>query len=143
MIKAKELKCPNCKHKESLESLNTREDSKMFFCDLKLKYDINREIVKNYKRDLEERNGIIKILENLSFDEKKEVLRIVDQSMINSANNVLANDDPPGKPLKRLPTKHKSEVQAKAVQMGRQLFIKIQVDELIKRRRRKDINVIK
>ena len=53
MIKAKELKCPNCKHKESLESLNIREDSKMFFCDLKLKYDINREIVKNYRRDLD------------------------------------------------------------------------------------------
>ena len=96
-----------------------------------------------YYRAQEERNDIIKILENLSFDEKKEVLRIVDQSMINSANNVLANDDPPGKPLKKLPTKHKSEVQAKAVQMGRQLFIKIQVDELIKRRRRKNINVIK
>ena len=54
-----------------------------------------------YYRAQEERNGIIKILENLSFDEKKEVLRIVDQSMINSANNVLANDDPPGKPLKK------------------------------------------
>ena len=63
--------------------------------------------------------------------------------MINSANNVLANDDPPGKPLKRLPTKHKSEVQAKAVQMCRMLFIKIQVDELIKRRRRTNIKVIK
>ena len=75
-----------------------------------------------YYRAQEERDDIIKILENLSFDEKKEVLRIVDQSMINSANNVLANDDPPGKPLTRLPTKHKSEVQAKAVQMGRQLL---------------------
>ena len=62
-----------------------------------------------YYRAQEERNGIIKILENLSFDEKKEVLRIVDQSMINSANNVLANDDPPGKPLTRLPNKFKSE----------------------------------
>ena len=96
-----------------------------------------------YYRAQEERNGIIKILENLSFDEKKEVLRIVDQSMINSANNVLANDDPPGKPLKRLPTKHKSEVQAKAIQMGRKLFVKIQVDELIKRRRKNNIKVVK
>ena len=96
-----------------------------------------------YYRAQEERNSIIKILENLSFDEKKEVLRIVDQSMINSANNVLANDDPPGKPLKRLPTKYKSEVQAKAVQMGRKLFIKIQVDELIKRRRKNNIKIIK
>ena len=48
-----------------------------------------------YIRAHEIRNSIIKILENLSFDEKKEVLRIVDQSMINSTNNVLANDDPP------------------------------------------------
>ena len=96
-----------------------------------------------YYRAQEERNDIIKILENLSFDEKKEVLRIVDQSMINSANNVLANDDPPGKPLTRLPNKFKSEVQAKAVQMGRQLFIKIQVDELIKRRRKNNIKIIK
>ena len=78
-----------------------------------------------------------------TFDEKKEVLRIVDQSMVNSANNVLANDDPPGKPLKRLPTKHKSEVQAKAVQMGRKLFIKIQVDELIKTKRKNNIKIIK
>ena len=96
-----------------------------------------------YYRSQEERNGIIKILENLTFDEKKEVLRIVDQSMINSANNVLANDDPPGKPITRLPTKHKSEVQAKAVQMGRKHLIKFQVDELIKRRRQKNIKVIK
>ena len=96
-----------------------------------------------YYRAQEERNGIIKILENLTFNEKKEVLRIVDQSMINSANNVLANDDPPSKPITRLPTKHKSEVQAKAIQMGRKLFIKIQVDELIKRKRKNNIRIIK
>ena len=74
---------------------------------------------------------------------KKEVLRIVDQSMINSTNNVLANDDTPGKLIKRLPTKFKSEVQAKAVQMGRKLFIRIQVNELFKKRRRDNIKVIK
>ena len=96
-----------------------------------------------YYRAQDERNCIIKILENLSFEEKKEVLRIVDQSMINSANNVLANNDPPGKPITRLPTKHKSEVQAKAVQMGRKLLIKFQVDELIKRRRKNNIKIIK
>ena len=96
-----------------------------------------------YFRAHEIRNSIIKILENLSFGEKKEVLRIVDQSMINSTNNVLANDDPPGKLIKRLPTKFKSEVQAKAVQMGRKLFIRIQVNELFKKRRRDNIKVIK
>ena len=96
-----------------------------------------------YFRAQEERNGIIKILENLSFDEKKEVLRIVDQDMINSTNNVLANDDPPGKPFTKLPTKFRSEVQARAVQMGRKLFIKFQVDELIKRRRKNNIKIVK
>ena len=96
-----------------------------------------------YFRAQEERNGIIKILENLSFDEKKEVLRIVDHDMINSTNNVLANDDPPGKPLTKLPTKFRSEVQAKAVQMGRKLFIRFQVDELIKRRRKNNIKIVK
>jgi len=96
-----------------------------------------------YFRAQEERNGIIKILENLSFDEKKEVLRIVDQDMINSTNKVLANDNPPGKLLTKLPTKFRSEVQARAVQMGRKLFIRVQVDELIKRRRKSNIKIIK
>ena len=96
-----------------------------------------------YFRAQEERNSIIKILENLSFDEKKEVLRIVDQDMINSTNKVLANDNPPGKLLTKLPTKFRSEVQARAVQMGRKLFIRVQVDKLIKRRRKNNIKIVK
>ena len=96
-----------------------------------------------YFRAQEERNGIIKILEDLSFDEKKEVLRIVDQDMINSTNKVLANDNPPGKLLTKLPTKFRSEVQARAVQMGRKLFIRVQVDKLIKRRRKNNIKIVK
>ena len=99
--------------------------------------------VHKFFRAHEIRNSIIKILENLSFDEKKEVLRIVDQIMINSTNNVLANDDPPSKPLTKLPNKFKSEVQAKAVQMGRKLFIKFQVDELFKRKRKDNIKIVK
>ena len=96
-----------------------------------------------YIRAHEIRNSIINILENLSFDEKKEVLRIVDQNIINSTNNVLANDDPPGKPLTKLPTKFRSEVQAKAVQLGRTLFVRVEVDELFKRKRKDNIRVIK
>ena len=96
-----------------------------------------------YIRIKEERNSIIKILENLTFDEKKQVLRKVDQSMINSANKVLANDNPPGELLKKLPTKFRSEVQAKAVQSGRTLFVGVEVDELFKKRRRDNIKIIK
>ena len=47
-----------------------------------------------YFRIKEERNFIIKILENLTFDEKKQVLRKVDQTVINSANKVLAKVSP-------------------------------------------------
>ena len=96
-----------------------------------------------YIRIKEERNSIIKILENLTFDEKKQVLRKVDQSMINSANKVLANDNPPGELLTKLPTKFRSEVQAKAVQLGRTLFVRAEVDELIKRKRIATIHIVR
>jgi len=96
-----------------------------------------------YIRIKEERDSLIKILENLTFEEKKQVLRKVDQSMINSANKVLANDNPPGEFLTKLPTKFKSEVQAKAVQLGRTLFVRAEVDELIKKRRKDNIKVVK
>ena len=99
--------------------------------------------MKQYIRIKEERNSLIKILENLTFEEKKQVLRKVDQSMVNSANKVLANDNPPGEFLTKLPTKFKSEVQAKAVQLGRTLFVRAEVDELIKKRRKDNIKVVK
>ena len=99
--------------------------------------------MKNYFRIKEERNSIIKILENLTFDEKKQVLRKVDQSMINSANKVLANENPPGELLTKLPTKFRSEVHAKAVQLGRTLFVRAEVDELIKRKRIATIHIVR
>ena len=91
----------------------------------------------------EERDSLIKIIENLTFEEKKLVLRKVDQSMVNSANKVLANDNPPGEFLTKLPNKFKSEVQAKAIQLGRNLMVKFEIDELFKRKRKDNIKVIK
>ena len=96
-----------------------------------------------YIRAQEERNSIIKILENLTFEEKKQILRKVDQSMINSTNKVLANDNPPGEYLTKLPTKFRSEVQAKAVQLGRNLMVKFEIDELFKRKRKDNIKIVK
>ena len=99
--------------------------------------------MKQYIRIKEERNSLIKILENLTFEEKKQVLRKVDQSMVNSANKVLTNDNPPSELLTKLPTKFNSEVQAKAVQLGRTLFVRAEVDELIKKRRKDNIKIVK
>ena len=96
-----------------------------------------------YFRIKEERDSLIKVLENLTFEEKKQVLRKVDQSMVNSANKVLANDNPPGELLTKLPTKFRSEVQAKAVQLGRALLVRAEVDELFKRKRKDNIKIVK
>ena len=96
-----------------------------------------------YIRIKEERDSLIKILENLTFEEKKQVLRKVDQSMVNSANKVLANDNPPSELLTKLPTKFNSEVHAKAVQLGRNLMVKFEIDELFKRKRKDNIKVVK
>ena len=99
--------------------------------------------MKQYIRIKEERDSLIKILENLTFEEKKQVLRKVDQSMVNSANKVLANDNPPGEFLTKLPTKIKSEVQAKAMQLGRNLMVKFEIDELFKKKRKDNIKIVK
>ncbi len=98
---------------------------------------------KKFIRIKEHREELAKILENLTFEEKKQVLRKVDQSMVNSANKVLANDNPPGEFLTKLPTKFKSEVQAKAMQLGRNLFVRAEVDELFKRKRKDNIKIVK
>ena len=98
--------------------------------------------MKQYIRIKEERNSLIKIIENLTFEEKKQVLRKVDQSVINSANKVLANDNPPGELLTKIPIKFKSEVQAKAVQLGRALLVRAEVDELFKRKRKDNIKIV-
>ena len=96
-----------------------------------------------YFRIKEERDSLIKILENLTFEEKKQVLRKVDQSMINSANKVLANDNPPGEYLTKLPTKFRSEVHAKAMKLGRNLMVKYELDNLFKDKRSENIKVVK
>jgi len=96
-----------------------------------------------YIRIKEERNSIIKILENLTFDEKKQVLRKVDKSMIDEANKVLANDSAPSEYLTKLPTKFKSELNAKAMQLGRKIFIRAEVNELFKKKRKNNIKIVK
>ncbi len=98
---------------------------------------------KKFIRIKEHREELAKILGNITFKEKKQVLRKVDQSMVNSANKVLANDNPPSEFLTKLPNKFKSEVQAKAIQLGRNLMVKFEIDELFKRKRKDNIKVIK
>ena len=99
--------------------------------------------MKKHFRIKEERIALIQILHNLTFDEKKQLLKKVNQSMVDSANKLLAKDNPPSELLTKLPNSFTSEVQAKAIYMGRNLLIRGAKNELFKERRKKNIRAVK
>ena len=98
---------------------------------------------KKHFRIKEERTSLIQLFENLTFDEKKQILKRVNQSMVDSANKLLAKDNPPSELLTKLPNRFTSEVQAKAIYMGRNLLIRAAKNELFKERRKKNIKPVK
>ena len=98
---------------------------------------------KKHFRIKKERIALIQILHNLTFDEKKQLLKKVNQSMVDSANKLLAKDNPPSELLTKLPNRSTSEVQAKAIYMGRNLLIRAAKNELFKERRKKNIKPVK
>ena len=98
---------------------------------------------KKHFRIKEERIALIQILHNLTFDEKKQILKKVNQSMVDSANKLLAKDNPPSELLTKIPNRFTSEVQAKVVYMGRNFLIRGAKNELFKERRKKNIKPVK
>ena len=101
------------------------------------------EEMKKHFRIKEERIALIQLFENLTFDEKKQILKKVNQSMVDSANKLLAKDNPPSEPLTKFPNRFTSEVQAKALYMGRNLLIRGAKNELFKEKRKKNIKPVK
>ena len=98
---------------------------------------------KKHFRIKEERTSLIQLFENLTFDEKKKLLRKVNQSMVDSANKLLAKDNPPSELLTKLPNRFTSEVQAKVIYMGRNFLIRGAKNELFKEKRKKNIKPVK
>ena len=96
-----------------------------------------------YFRIKEERIALIQLFENLTFDEKKQILKKVNQSMVDSANKLLAEDYPPSELLTKFPNRFTSEVQAKVLYMGRNLLIRGAKNELFKEKRKKNIKPVK
>ena len=90
-----------------------------------------------------ERIALIQLFENLTFDEKKQILKKVNQSMVDSANKLLAEDNPPSELLTKFPNRFTSEVQAKVLYMGRNLLIRGAKNELFKEKRKKNIKPVK
>ena len=98
---------------------------------------------KIFKIKKEEKIRLIKILQYLTLDEKKNLFKEVHQRILNSTNKILAKDNPPGKPLTKLPPKLQSEIQAKAFYMGRNFMIEHYKNEMFKERRKQNINLVK
>jgi len=99
--------------------------------------------MKKHFRIKEERISLIQLFENLTFDEKKQILKKVNQSMVDSANKLLAKDYPPSELLTKLPNKFTSKLQAKVQYMGRNLLIRAAKNELFKEKRKKNIKMVK
>ena len=95
---------------------------------------------KKHFRIKEERIALIQLFENLTFDEKKQILKKVNQSMVDSANKLLAKDNPPSEPLTKFPNRFTSEVQAKALYMGRNLLIRGARMSYLKKKEKKILN---
>ena len=98
---------------------------------------------KKHFRIKKERIALIQLFENLTFDEKKKLLRKVNQSMVDSANKLLAEDYPPSELLTKFPNRFTSKVQAKVLYMGRNLLIRGAKNELFKEKRKKNIKPVK
>ena len=98
---------------------------------------------KIFKIKKEEKIRLIKTLQDLTLDEKKNLIRRVHQRILNSTNKILAKDNPPGKPLTKLLPKLQSEIHAKAFYMGRNFMIEHYKNEIFKKRRKKNIKIVR
>ena len=98
---------------------------------------------KKHFRIQKERTALIQLFENLTFDEKKQILKKVNKSMVDSANKLLAKDNPPSELLTKFPNRFTSEVQAKVVYMGRNFLIRGAKNELFNEKRKKNIKPVK
>ena len=92
----------------------------------------------------EHRQQLYQTIKNLSFKEQKEILRKVDARIIRAGNTFKGNErihtiDY----LTKFPNQYESEAIAKIMHLSRNIFAKLEVDELFKNKRSKNIKVVK
>ena len=92
----------------------------------------------------EHRQQLYKTIENLSFKEQKEILRKVDARIVRSGNTHLGNERVHSIDyLTKFPNQYESEALAKIFHLTRNIFAKLEVDELFKDKRSENIKVVK
>ena len=92
----------------------------------------------------EERQELYKIIENLNFKEQKEILRKVDARIVRAGNTFKGNERVHTIDyLTKFPNQYESEAIAKIMHLTRNIFAKLEVDELFKGKRSENIKVVK
>ena len=92
----------------------------------------------------EHRQQLYKTIKNLSFKEQKEILRKVDARIVRSGNTHLGNERVHSIDyLSKFPNQYEDEALAKIFHLTRNVFAKLEVDELFKNKRSQSIKVVK
>ena len=92
----------------------------------------------------EHRQQLYQTIKNLSFKDQKEILRKVDARIVRAGNTFKGNKrihtiDY----LTKFPNQYESEALAKIMHLSRNIFAKLEVDELFKDKRSENIKVVK
>ena len=92
----------------------------------------------------EHRQQLYKTIENLSFKEQKVILRKVDARIVRAGNTFKGNERVHTIDyLTKFPNQYESEAIAKIMHLSRNIFAKLEVDELFKNKRSENIKVVK
>ena len=87
----------------------------------------------------EHRDKLNTMLSRLSFNEKKYILKKVDERAIKSFNRLLEEKDK----FKKFPNRFKDEKVANIIHLTRNIFASHEIDELYKTIRSENIRVVK
>ena len=87
----------------------------------------------------EHRDKLNAILSRLSFNEKKYILKKVDERAIKSFNRLLEEKDK----FKKFPNRFKDEKVASIIHLTRNIFASHEIDALYKTKRSENIRVVK
>ena len=92
----------------------------------------------------EHRQQLYQTIKNLSFKDQKKILKKVDARIVRSGNTHLGNERVHSIDyLTKFPNQYESEALAKIFHLTRNIFAKLEVDELFKGKRSENIKVVK
>ena len=98
---------------------------------------------KKFIRIKEHREELAKILGNITFKEKKQILKKTDQRIISSGNRFLGNERVHSIDyLTKFPNRYDNEAAAQITHLSRNIFARYEVDNLFKDKRLKNIKIV-